>query len=93
MKDKHTVGGKMARNGRKIGNCHYHFTQTIVYLLFLLSKARQAKMEPMEIKIPQPILGILVALTKNEVTKICNEPGLRSLKNSFQFLKVNHTYF
>ena len=26
-------------------------------------------------KISQPIFGILVALTKNEVMKICNEPG------------------
>ena len=26
-------------------------------------------------KISQPIFGILVALTKNEVTKICNEAG------------------
>jgi len=47
----------------------------IVYLHFLLSKARQAKTERMEMKISQPIFGILVALTKNEVTKICNEPG------------------
>ena len=47
----------------------------IVYLLFLLSKARQAKTEHMEMKISQPIFGILEALTKNEVTKICNEPG------------------
>ena len=47
----------------------------IVYLLFLRSKARQAKMEHMEMKISQPIFGILVDLTKNEVTKICNEPG------------------
>ena len=29
----------------------------------------------MELKISQPIFGILVALTKNEGTKICNEPG------------------
>ena len=26
-------------------------------------------------KISQPIFGILVVLTKNELTKICNEPG------------------
>ena len=48
----------------------------IVYLLFLLSKARQAKTEHMEMKILQPIFGILVVLTKNELTKICNEPGI-----------------
>ena len=29
----------------------------------------------MEMKILQPIRGILVAMMKNEVTKICNEPG------------------
>ena len=43
--------------------------------IFLLSKARQAKTEHMEMKISQPIFGILVVLTKNELTKICNEPG------------------
>ena len=48
----------------------------IVYLLFLMSKARQAKTELMEMKISQPIFGILVVLTKNEITKICNEPGI-----------------
>ena len=30
----------------------------------------------MEIKISQPIFGILVALMKKEVTKICNEQAL-----------------
>ena len=30
----------------------------------------------MEMKILQPILGILVALTKNEVKKICDEPDI-----------------
>jgi hypothetical protein len=53
----------------------------IVYLLFLLSNARQTKMEHMEMEILQPIFGILVVLTKNEVTKICNEPGI----NLFRF--------
>ena len=48
----------------------------LVYLLFLLSKERKAKTEHMEMKISQPIFGILVALTKNEVTKICNESGI-----------------
>ena len=43
---------------------------------FLLSKARQAKTEHMEMKISQPIFGILIVLTKNELTKICNEPGI-----------------
>ena len=33
----------------------------------------------MELKISQPIFGILVALTKNEVTKICNEQGITIL--------------
>ena len=41
-----------------------------------MSKARQAKTEHMEMKISQPIFGILVVLTKNELTKICNEPGI-----------------
>ena len=40
---------------------------------FLLSEARQAKTEHIEMKILQPIFGILVVLTKNELTKICNE--------------------
>ena len=48
----------------------------IVYLIFLLSKARQAKRKHIEMKISQPIFGILVALTKNEVTKICDELGI-----------------
>jgi hypothetical protein len=43
---------------------------------FLLSKARQAKTKHMEMRILQPIFGILVFLTKNEITKICNEPGI-----------------
>ena len=30
----------------------------------------------MEMKISQRIFGIVVALTKNELTKICNEPGI-----------------
>ena len=37
---------------------------------FLLSKARQAKREHMEMKISQPIFVILVTLMKNKVTKI-----------------------
>ena len=45
-------------------------------LTFLLSKARQAKTEHMEMKILQPIFDILVVLTKNELTKICNELGI-----------------
>ena len=43
---------------------------------FLLSKARQARMEHMEMKISQPFFGILVALTKNQVMKIFNEQGI-----------------
>jgi hypothetical protein len=46
----------------------------IVYLLFLLTKARWAKTKPMEMKISQPIFGILVVLTKNELMKIYIEP-------------------
>ena len=42
---------------------------------FLLSKARQAKTEHMEMKISQPTFGILVVLTKNELMKVCNEMG------------------
>ena len=56
----------------------------IVCLLFLLLTIflnfrlalQNAKTEHMVMKISQPIFGILVALTKNEVTKICNEPGI-----------------
>ena len=45
-----------------------------------MSKARQAKTE---MKILQPILGILVALTKNEVMTICNEPGIMWIQKRF----------
>ena len=38
----------------------------------------------MELKISQPIFGILVALTKNEVKKICNEPGIKEAKKKNQ---------
>ena len=48
----------------------------ILCVLFLLSKARQAKMEQTEMKILQPLFGILVILTKNELTKICKEQGM-----------------
>ena len=44
-------------------------------LFLILSKARQAKTEHMEMKISQPIFSILVVLTKNELTKTYNEPG------------------
>ena len=47
----------------------------ILKLNILLSEARQAKTEHMEMKILQPIFGILVPLTKNKVMNICNEPG------------------
>ena len=60
----------------------------IVYLLVLLSKARQAKMGHMEMKISQPIFGILVVLTKNELTEICNEPGKWVMDWAVVFLNI-----
>ena len=39
------------------------------------SLARQAKTEHMEMKILQPIFGILVVSTKKELMKIFNKPG------------------
>ena len=41
-------------------------------------------------KIPQPIFGIFVALTKNEATKICND--LVFLKRSFDILVLCTLY-
>ena len=38
----------------------------------------------MEMKISQPIFGILVVLTKNKVTKIFNEPGIKLVFLPFQ---------
>ena len=35
----------------------------------------QGKTEHMEMKISQPIVGVLVDLRKNKLTKICNKPG------------------
>ena len=35
-------------------------------------------MEHMEMKISQPIFVSLVAVTKNKVMKICNEPGIKA---------------
>ena len=67
---------KLFRN--LVFGCFWQQSYEIVYLLFLLSKAKKARKaitEHMEMKISQLILGILVALTKNEVMKICNEPG------------------
>ena len=55
---------------------------------FFLSKARQAKTEHMEMKISKPIIGILVALTKNEVMKTRNEPSIYCEKH----LKVLRLY-
>ena len=46
-------------------------------------------MEHMEIKILQPIFGILVVLMKNKLTKICDEPG----KNQEERLKVRFRHF
>ena len=59
--------------------CNSLFT----FLLFQISlnchlaclALQNAKTEYMEMKILQPIFGNLVALTKNELTKICNEPS------------------
>ena len=53
-------------------------------IIVYLRKARQAKMEHIEMKILQPIFGIFVALTKNELTRTCNEPGV----NRFPFFPV-----
>ena len=61
--------------------CLFTFFKSLAHLAlqmetlftFLLSKARQArqaKTEHMEMKILQPIFGIMVVLTKNELTKI-----------------------
>ena len=49
---------------------------TFLFLNFRLAclALQNAKTEHMEMKISQQIFGILVLLTKNEVTKICNEP-------------------
>ena len=49
-----------------------------IIVTFFNEQARQAKTEHMEMKISQPIFGILLVLTKNELTKICNEPGISS---------------
>ena len=47
-------------------------------------------MEHMEMKISQPIFGILVVLMKNELMKICNEPGIsyKTLVNFKVFLFI-----
>ena len=37
---------------------------------------QDAKTQHMEMKISKPFFYILVALTENELTKICNEPGI-----------------
>ena len=47
---------------------------------FLLSKAKQAKTEHMEMKILQSIFSILEISTKNEFTEICNEPSIRWIR-------------
>ena len=59
----------------------------ILKLNILLSEARQAKTEHMEMKILQPIFGILDVLTKNEFTKICNEPS-----KSLSFFQLRKTH-
>ena len=40
---------------------------------------QDAKTEDMEMKVSKPIFGTLVALTKNELMKICNEPDINSI--------------
>ena len=47
----------------------------MLFIYFFTEQGKTGKNEHMEMKILQPIFGILVALTKNEVVKICNEPG------------------
>ena len=46
----------------------------------------QKRIKHMEMKISKPIFGILVALTKNTLTKICNEPGNRYKEAYFRDL-------
>jgi hypothetical protein len=58
-------------------NSLFTFLLFFILLNFCLAclALQNAKTEHMEMKILQPIFGILVALTKKELTKICNEPG------------------
>ena len=42
----------------------------IVYLLFLLSKARQAKKEHKEMKLSQPIFGSFIQNTNEKISEI-----------------------
>ena len=53
-------------------------------------------MEHMEMKILQPIFGILVVLTKNKLTKICNKQGTRQqsilLQPSIRMKKKHFIY-
>ena len=58
----------------KIG-CEIYISMCPVFSCFAL---QGAKAEHMEIKVSKPIFGILVALTKNELTKICNDPGIKN---------------
>ena len=43
---------------------------------FFTEQDKTGKNETHKMKILQPIFGILVALRKNELTKIYNEPGI-----------------
>ena len=44
--------------------------------VFTCLALQDAKTQHMEMKISKPFFYILVALTENELTKICNEPGI-----------------
>ena len=63
----------------------------IVCLLFLLSKARQAKRK---FKVKK-IMQTNDKKTKNKVTKICNEPGIKghTVSGSFIFIENIGTFF
>ena len=49
-------------------------------------------MEHMEMKILQPIFGILVVLTKNELTKICNEPTTNLVNLHLKLVRVKEAF-
>ena len=71
------LGDHLSHHHHAAAAAHHHYYAQVSrrFFTFLLSKARQAKTEHTEMKILQPIFGILVTLTKNVVTKICNELG------------------
>ena len=80
------LGSQVTKIGPRKTLCNSLFT-------FLTEQGKTGKNGTHGNKNPTTYFGNFGSFDKNEVTKICNEPGLRSLKNSFQFLKVNHTYF